>query len=392
MREMLNAVLSKILIALLKFYLFLKLNIIFKCDNVSKVLVYAYTTGLGNFIMFTPTLKAIKKYLPNASFTLLHDSDTGCYQVVKDGKLFESYLDVKRGLNLIDMIKWFYLLRKEKYDLVISEFHNSSLFIILLTIFSRAKYRLGHVSSSGWIHTEKWDWIYNIPAKMKKNQHEIDRGFELARAIGIDIKKVDKKPFIYLNEEDREFAEKFFSKNAIKNNHKIISVQIGRKADDLEKHWSLNNYIKLCDKILEHPNHKVILHGAPNEYHTVNMVVSKMKRKPTIAAGKTTIKQAAAILEKSDVLICDDSGLMHMAVAVGTPVIAIFGPTDYTRTAPYGKNHIMIRKDLKCSPCSKIDMDINKRIKRKQCPYNYKCINDISVDDVFKIIKKKLSI
>jgi len=380
----------KNLIGLLKLYLLLKPNPIFKRENVSRVLVFAHTTGLGNFIMYTPTIKAIKNYLPNASFTLLHDSNTGCYQVVKDSKLFEKYVNVKRGSNLIEMLKWIYLIRKEKYDLLINEFHNSSLFIILLTIFSGAQYRLGHVSGSGWIHTRKWDWIYNIPIEMKKNQHEIDRGLELARGIGVDIKKIDKKPFIYLTDKDREFADNFFSNNSINKNHKVVSIQIGRKADNLEKHWSTDKYSKICDKILEYPNLKVILHGAPNEYHTVNKVVSKMNRKPTIAAGKTTIKQAAAILEKSDVLICDDSGLMHMAVAVGTPVVAIFGPTDYTRTAPYGKDHVMIRKNLKCSPCSKIDMAPNKRMRIEQCPYNYKCIKDISVDDVFKIIKKKL--
>jgi ADP-heptose:LPS heptosyltransferase len=114
-----------------------------------------------------------------------------------------------------------------------------------------------------------------------------------------------------------------------------------------------------------------------------------MEKKPIVAAGKTSIKQAAAILEKSDVLVCDDSGLMHMSVAVGTPVIAIFGPTDHTRTAPYGKEHIIVQKDLECIPCSKIDMDPKKRIRTDLCPYDNRCIKDITVDEIYNIIKER---
>ena len=110
------------------------------------------------------------------------------------------------------------------------------------------------------------------------------------------------------------------------------------------------------------------------------------KQKVINISGKTTIKQAAAIINMLDVLVCNDSGLMHVAVAVDTPVIALYGPTDYTRTAPLGKKHTIIRKKYDCSPCFKME----GRDTVLNCPFNYQCMNDIIVKEVLKAVKGKL--
>lgn len=366
---------------LVKCYLLVKSNPHFEASKVEKVLIYAYT-GLGNFVLFTPALEAIKEYLPQASFTLLHGDDRGCHEVVTGGGLFDEYVVVERDAGWWTRLKWIHTLYKEKYDLIISEFHNNNLFMRLLTILSGARYRLGHVTSPGW--NNNWDWIYNLPVKMNKNQHERDRYLELAYALG--IRKVDKRPSVYVGSNDKDFAKKFLTSCGINNRDKIVSVQFGVSPGMRWKQWSLTNYRKLCDMILELPNTKVILHGSPSEVDMINSVVGKMHKKPVIAAGKTSVKQAAAIIKESDLLICNDSGLMHIAVAAATPVVAIYGPTDHTRTAPLGNNHVVVRKNLDCSPCFRLDGP--ERV--KNCPYGYKCLNSISVDEVFEVVTKKL--
>ena len=367
----------------LKFYLLVKSNPPFERSEVKKVLIYAYT-GLGNFVLFTPTLRAIKEYLLQASFTLLHGDDTGCQEVVTGSDLFDEYVVVKRDANWWIRLKWIYKLRKEKYDLVIGEFHNNNLFIALLTILSGARYRLGHVTSPGW--NNDWDWIYNISVKMKKNQHERDRYLELAYALGVREQKVNKKPFITINYNDKNFAKEFLAFRGIDSKGKIVSMQFGTSSTMRWKQWSLDKYRELCNMILKLPNTKIIIHGSPNEVGIVEGVMARMNNKPIIAAGKTSVKQVAAIIKESDLLVCNDSGLMHIAVAVGTPVVAIYGPTDYTRTAPLGNKHPIIRKNLDCSPCFRLE-GIEKV---KNCPYGYKCLNSISVDEVFEVVTKKL--
>lgn len=367
----------------LKFYWVVKSNPRFEHSKVKKVLIYAYT-GLGNFVLFTPTLRAIKGHLPQANFTLLHGNDTGCQEVVTGSDLFDKYVVVRRDADWWTKLKWIYKLHKRKYDLVISEFHNNNLFMVLLTILSGARYRLGHVTSPGW--NNDWDWIYNLPVKMKKNQHERGRYLELAYALGIQKQKINKKPFICINSKDKDFDKKFLASYCINDRHKIVSVQFGTSPATQWKQWSLNKYRKLCDMILKLPNTKVIVHGSPNEVNMINSVAVKMNNRPVIAAGKTSVKQVAVIIKESDLLVCNDSGLMHIAVAVGTPVVAIYGPTDYTRTTPLGDKHTIIRKNLDCSPCFRL----NGTEKVENCPYGYKCLNSISADEVFRVVTKKL--
>jgi len=368
----------------LKFYLFFTPNILFEPKKVKKVIVYAYT-GLGNFILYTPSLWAIKEFLPNASFTLVHGNDTGCQEVVKGTEFFDSFITVKRDSNWWIRLKWIYKFRKDKHNLIISEFHNNNLFMVLLTVFCGAEYRLGHVTSPGW--KNEWDFIYNIPVKMKKHQHEINRYLELAYALGINKRHINRKTFFYLGNTDRDWANKFLKHNGFcKEKNIVISIQIGSSPTMRWKQWDLDRYCELCDKISDLPNTVIIFQGSPDERKMIENIIDKMNRKQINAAGKTSLKQAAAVIEKSDLLICNDSGLMHVAVAVDTPVIAIYGPTDFTRTAPCGKKHIIIRKNLSCSPCFR--MNGTKRV--ENCPYNYKCLESITVNEVFEAVKTKL--
>ena len=102
-----------------------------------------------------------------------------------------------------------------------------------------------------------------------------------------------------------------------------------------------------------------------------------------VAAGKTTIKQVAALIERCDMLVSNDSGLMHVAVAVGTPVVAIYGPTDINRTAPLGPQNAVIRHELPCSPCFKLESDAQVHA----CPH-HDCLMTITPDEVYQIINR----
>jgi len=368
---------------LLRFHCRTKYSVVFKPHKVDKVLVYAYT-GLGNFIMYVPALRAMKKFIPQAKFTLLHENDTGCHEVVSGSNLFDKYIIVKINANWWIRFKWIYRIWKEKYNLIISEFHNVHLFIIILTVLSGAQYRLGHVSSPGW--KNDWDFIYNIPVRMKNNQHEINRYIELVYALGVSKQTIDKRPFIQIDSYDINFAKKFISSHDVNSRDKIISIQLGTGPKARWKQWNLDKYRKLCDKLLDLPNIKVILLGSLNDVDMIESVSRRMKHNPILAAGKTTIKQAAAIIKESSLLISNDGGLMHVSVAVDTPVVAIFGPTDYSRTAPWGDKHTIIRKNLNCSPCLRID----GAEKVENCPHDYKCLNSITVDEVYEVVTKKL--
>jgi len=108
-----------------------------------------------------------------------------------------------------------------------------------------------------------------------------------------------------------------------------------------------------------------------------------LKGRISIAAGKTSVKQVAALIERCDLLVCNDSGLMHAAVAVGTPVVAIYGPTDIHRTAPLGARHTVIRHEMPCSPCFRLEGDDAVQT----CPH-HDCLMTITPAEVLTAITR----
>jgi 3-deoxy-D-manno-octulosonic-acid transferase/heptosyltransferase-1 len=95
-------------------------------------------------------------------------------------------------------------------------------------------------------------------------------------------------------------------------------------------------------------------------------------------AGETTLRELAALYKEASLLLTTDSGPMHLAAAVGTPVVALFGPTSPERTGPYGAGHVVIRKGLACSPCF-----------RKACD-TLECMKTIGVEEVFQAVRERL--
>lgn len=108
--------------------------------------------------------------------------------------------------------------------------------------------------------------------------------------------------------------------------------------------------------------------------------ISVALQDPSGNATGFSLQELAALIKKSDVLVTNDSGPMHIAAAVGTPVVALFGPTEPARTGPYTENCIVIKKEMDCSPC------FRSRCTKK----SFECMEFITVDEVFEAVKKLL--
>jgi lipopolysaccharide heptosyltransferase II len=148
------------------------------------------------------------------------------------------------------------------------------------------------------------------------------------------------------------------------------------------KQWPLERFRELIEGLSrERADLLVILFGSPNESAMVEELARGVASNVLIAAGKTTVKQVAALIERCDLLVCNDSGLMHTAVAVGTPVVAIYGPTDIRRTAPLGPSHTVIRRELECSPCFRLEGEDQIHL----CPH-HNCLMTITADEVFRSV------
>lgn len=344
-------------------------------DDIESILIYG-AMGIGNMIMFTPTLRAIRRRFPDAHITLLV-AQSGCEEVVRGSSLVDEI--IKANPERWENLRLAKQIRDRRFDLLISEFHGGA--FSRVTLLSGIPYRVGHCTSPGW--ESRQDYLYNVKMQMGADEHEIDRDLRLAKALGIQV--IDDSPLFYISDDDVVFANDFLQKHGVQDDQVVVGVQIGTWRVQSWKQWDLTRLARVCDRLMEDFDAKVIALGSPNHQEELDTFLSATEQQPIAALGKANVKQAAAIVERCDFTICNDSGLMHISAAMDTPVIATYGPTDYHRTSPrrYGDQHIVVRKDLVCSPCFRLKGDE----KVLGCP-NRCCIEMITVEDVLSAVEE----
>ena len=352
-------------------------------EDVRRILVFAYH-GLGNFIMYTPALRELRARYPSARIDLQVGNDTGCEEVLEGSGLFDNIYNLRYSDGVLAWGRRAREIRETRYDMIINEFHSHSWRLALLVAASGSPWRVGHVTSPGWSHRfSRFSFVFNLPVSMREDEHEVERYLDLISAAGAArTSQSQLRPFIYLAEADRQFAQGFFNASGLQDAPIVIGVQPGTSATMRWKQWPLDRYRELIERILEDTiEARIVLFGSAGEKEMIEELARGLGPRVTVAAGKTTVKQVAALIEKCDMLICNDSGLMHVAVAVGTPVVAIYGPTDIRRTAPLGAEHTVIRHELPCSPCFRLEGDEQIHL----CPH-HDCLMSITTDEVVQIV------
>jgi lipopolysaccharide heptosyltransferase II len=345
--------------ALLKVYLSSLPRTVFSPDKIERILVFAYH-GLGNFIMYTPALKLLRERYPYARIDLQVGNNTGCEEVLAGSDLFDNIYNLPVSAGLRAWITRAKEIADTHYDLTINEFHSHSWPLALLIAASGAPHRLGHVTSPGWSRRfSRYSFMFNLPVDMREDEHEIARYMSLVAAADVaPVPVSEARTFIHLTDEDRRFARQFLEDGCGTRAQTVIGFQPGTSLTMRWKQWPIDRYREVISRVIaERPDSQIVLFGSASEEEMIREMTQGLNGRVSLAAGKTSVKQAAALIEQCDLLVCNDSGLMHAAVAVGTPVTAIYGPTDFRRTAPIGDSHTVIRHELPCSPCFKLEGD-----------------------------------
>ena len=371
--------------ALLKVYLSSLPRVQFSPEKVERILVFAYH-GLGNFIMYTPALKLLRERYPAARIDLQVGNNTGCEEVLAGSALFDNIYNLPISSGVRAWLTRVKEVRDTRYDLTINEFHSHSWPLALLITASDAPFRLGHVTSPGWKRRfSRYSFVFNLPVAMREDEHEIERYIDLMVEAGAPaIAPSAAATFIHLTDEDRAFARRFLEGGAGSIARTIIGFQPGTSPAMRWKQWPIERYREVIGRVMsDRPDSQIVLFGSASEEAMIREVAAGLKGRISLAAGKTSVKQVAALIEQCDLLVCNDSGLMHAAVAVGTPVAAIYGPTDSRRTAPLGDRHMLIRHQLPCSPCFRLEGDDQVHA----CPH-HDCLMTITPEEVLSVIAR----
>ena len=331
-----------------------------------KILVIRFSS-LGDVVLITPLFQKIKHLYPSSHVTFLTDC--------KFIDLFGTDPNIDRiipydvsGESLMYLLRYLKKIREERYDIIIDcHVIPRSLFFLFLGRPARRR-RLNKFSIQRRLMVKSHN--------RKRIPHIVDR--YLATFIGKNGN--DYKPKIYLEKREIEKIKSLLSKK--KGSKKVVGFAPG--ASKKAKMWQLEKLQNLALTLTEKNNVYIILFGNKNEISVVKRIQEELQDRCLNLVGKTGIRELALFLNGCDVLFSADSGAMHIAVAVGTPVVSIFGPTvpEFGFT-PYNQKSVVVSKPLPCRPCSLHGTDT--------CPLgHHNCMKLIEVEEVRMEIERLL--
>lgn len=294
---------------------------------------------VGDAVLSIPAFRAIKENLPKSQVTVFADS------YIKDILDRISYIDSvvpysKRSIFL----KKAKLVRKLSYnsfDLAVDLTCDYTFEGALWTWLSRAKYRVGY---NIW----KRGFLFNLPVKHEKGPvHAIDEISDIVKSIGLETK--DKTLKINPSNEARDTVKKFLREKGVKDRGLIIGIHPGGYYPT--QRWLSERFAEVADHLAEKHSAHIVLIGGSNEEGIINQIKIHMTH-PSIVFLNQPLGDLLALLQSCHLLICNNSGPLHMATALGTPTVSTMGPTIPERWWPQGEGHIVLRKDLPCMPCN----------------------------------------
>jgi len=309
---------------------------------MSKRILIINVNWLGDVLFSTPFIRAIRRKYPKAHIAcMIVPRVKAMIELNPDLDEIIIYDEEKTHKNIFGKIKLIKFLRSRKFDTAF--ILHRSFTRALIAYLSGIKTRVGY-------NTKKRAFLLTHGVnELSGIVHKVDYLLNIARDFNIDT--VDKDYGFFINNKNRRAVNKVLSKEGITEDDKLIVINPGGNWDP--KRWPKEYFAYLVDLLVKHLDVKVVISGAAKDKTLAKDILRLMKQKASSICGKLSIKELGALMEKADLVISNDSGPMHVAVSVKTPVIALFGPTAPEITGPYGSgNYSVLLRGVGCEvPC-----------------------------------------
>ncbi len=315
-----------------------------KChsDQINMKILIISLSGIGNTILFTPTLKELRRHFPKSEIDLL---------VLK-----ERFSECVRGTDLVNeikvipenkisLLKFIFSLRKNKYDISITVFPSNKWQFNVLAYLIGAKKRITHSYYVGKFQT--MSFLQNCKIKANSNIHDVYQNLNLLSSLGICVSQRKPKLLFQLQEENKNFAAKYLCMNRVYKNDYIIGVHSGAGPIGKKKKWGLDNFANEINKIIKRRKHHfIILFGGIEETKERNML-KNMINSHRVVIFNGSLRNTAALISECDYFISNDTGLMHIASCFGVKQKAVFISTNWIRTSPFSENAKIVKLNKK---------------------------------------------
>lgn len=330
---------------------------------------------MGDVLMATPAIVALKRLFPRAHITVVV-REANCGLISLPGTVDRVVgLDVPWVIQWENRKKqWFYLfkkireLRKEKFDLAIEL--KGDLRNIVLIFLLGSKLRIGYaVRGGGFLLTRRLKFSPGI-------RHEAERNLDIVRSLGGNAKQIYPH---YEVAPEKEIEIKKRIEKIFPQRKKLIGIHPG--ANSPSKMWLPSSFAELIDRIERERLGDVIIFAGPADMEIIRLVKIALFSTPVIM-DNLLFEDLAAFFKELDIFIGNDSGPFHLAEAVGTKVITIFGSTYPEIVGPISRNSEIIRSRRNCAPC--------RRPGEKERCGEISCLKDISVEEVYEAVRRNL--
>ncbi len=353
------------------------------CKNYEKIehrILLIKLGAIGDVVRITPVAKALKEKYPNCHLTWLVD------KVSKELLVANPYID---RLLVYDFETYMQLVA-EKFDLMINLEKDPK--TCALGMHCQAKKKIGYaLSPNGYIipfnkevqeHFEMCMDNYGKKTVNRKSYQQLM--FEIC---GLDYNKNDYE--LYLPEGEREFMQEFKDKNNILDGEVIIGMNTGCGPVYPHKKWTDEGYEEIIRRLRSKHNAKFIFFGTKSEIEINKKIINDLSQEYPDAntflfdmTNKTTLTEFAWLLKNCNIVITGDTSGLHIALAMKTPTIAVFGPTPWQEIEMFGRGTRLYAKDLDCMNC----------YDQFECTVKPNCMERISIDEMVAAIEKYIRI
>lgn len=346
-------------------------------EDVRSILVIG-AGGIGDVLMKTPMLSTLRSVFPRALITMFTSpgapssilgGDPSIDEIVAVGS--GESLDAGRPLEILSYLR---MLRGRRFDMTLTTYIGLSFRGAVFSYVIGAPIRVGYNKNGQGL---LYNWRVEVDGSAAR--HTVEHNLDLLRALGIEVGH--PRLAIHLRDDELRAAEVNLVSHGVDQTGFLVGMHVGSGSLSF-KRWSPERFGKVAARLEVGYGARVMLVGGKEEIPLVEQVAALADSSPIDFVGKLSIRETAAVISQCDLFVSNDTGLMHVAVALGVPVVAIFGPTDPRCTGPYSDRSVVVTPAIDCAPCY--------NGWRAQCGTRA-CLDAISVDDVVAAARDLIS-
>ncbi|WP_224984992.1 lipopolysaccharide heptosyltransferase II [Geomonas agri] len=343
-----------------------------------RILVLRYRF-IGDTILTVPFLRNLRYAEPDAHIAWV--VAPGSTDVVRDIPYVDEFIDWDpvtsfadcRGKHRTWADKYGFIqeLRAQHFDKVYVLKRSFSSAVIAWLTGARA--RIG-------FNTEARGFLLTRRVPYRNDQHEVQNFLDVLRADGVPV--LDDYLEAWLSDEEQAFAEQFFAANGIAAGEPVIGIH--PFAANQSRAWHHDNFAEAANELQRRYGARIIVFGGRGDVELGQTLRERITPEPVLAVGTTSLRQTMAIIARCNVMLCNDSGIMHVTAALNTPLVALFGPQSPVKFGPWGKRCKVLYSAFPCSPCKQKffeECSPSPRMKPQ-------CMESISVQQVLDAVEQ----